>query len=120
MNDEIAWRVEVSIKRDQVGNFLALTDEMVKSAMMEIGCLSYQRFIGADGDTVHIYERYLNSQVALAHLAVFFERFVDRYTSMVERRSFTVYGTPGNELRQLLDQFKARYFRPFGNLEYWA
>ena len=120
MGDEIAWRVELSVKPDQVGDLLALTDEMVEAASIEIGCLSYQRFISPDGESVHVYERYSNAAVALTHLTVFFNRFGARYASMVDRKGFTVYGAPSSELRQMLDQFKPQYFRPFGNIEYWA
>ena len=120
MGDEIAWRVEVSVKPDEVVNLLALTDEMVESASAEVGCLSYQRFIGPDGRSVHVYERYLDSDSAMAHLKVFFTRFGVRYASMVNRNRFTVYGTPSSELRQMLDQFSPEFLRPFGNLQYWA
>ena len=120
MSDEIAWRVELSVKPDQVSNLLLLTNEMVQAASLEVGCLSYQRFISPDGKTVHVYERYLNSGVALAHLTMFFSRFGDRFASMVERESFTLYGTPSSELRRVLDQFNPDYLRPFGNFEYWA
>ena len=75
VTDQIAWRVEVSVKPGQVENLLALTDEMVESASAEEGCLSYQRFISPDGKSVHVYERYLNSGTALAHLKIFFSRF---------------------------------------------
>ena len=120
MSDEIAWRVELTVKSDQVGNLLALTDEMVELASQEVGCLSYQRFIGTDGHSVHVYERYSSSGAALAHLKSFFDRFGDRFASMVNRNRFTVYGTPNSDLRQMLDQFSPEYLRPFGNLEYWA
>ena len=120
MSDEIAWRVELAVKSDQVANLLALTDEMVQAASLEIGCLSYQRFISPDGKSVHVYERYLNSGAALAHLTTFFQRFGARFGSMVDRKTFTVYGTPSSELRKMLDQFSPQYLRPFGNFEYWA
>jgi quinol monooxygenase YgiN len=120
VSDEIAWRIELSVKLDQVGNLLALTDQMVESARAEVGCLSYQRFISPDGKSVQVYERYLNSGAALAHLTIFFQRFGARYATMVERKTFTVYGAPSSELRQMLDQFDPQYLRPFGNFEYWA
>jgi hypothetical protein len=33
---------------------------------------------------------------------------------MVERQRFTVYGTPSDELRGILDGFGATYMAPFG------
>ena len=120
VGDEIAWRVELFVKPDQVGNLLALTDEMVKSASAEVGCLSYQRFISPDGQSVHLYERYSNSGAALAHLTIFFRQFATRFASMVDRKAFIVYGAPSSELRLMLDRFSPQYLRPFGNFEYWA
>jgi quinol monooxygenase YgiN len=120
MNDEIAWRVELSVKPEQVGKLLALTGEMVMSATEEPGCLSYQRFISPDGQSLQVYERYLNSGAALAHLTIFFKRFAARYAGMVERTTFMVYGNPDEELGQMLDQFRPKYMRPFGNFDYWA
>jgi len=120
MGDEIAWRAELTVKPEHVAALLALTDEMVQSAKMELGCLSYQRFISLDGKTVHVYERYMSSGAALAHLQVFFKRFATQFASVVERKSFTVYGAPSSELRKVLEQFNPAYLRPFGNIEYWA
>ena len=115
MNDEIAWRVELSVKPEQVGKLLALTGEMVMSAKEEKGCLSYQRFISPDGQSLQVYERYPNSGAALAHLTIFFKRFAARYASMVERTTFMVYGNPDEEL-----QFRPKYMRPFGTFDCWA
>jgi quinol monooxygenase YgiN len=120
VGEEIAWRVELSVKPGQVGNLLALTDQMVESAGKEMGCLSYQRFISPDGSSVHVYERYVNSAAAAVHLTTFFREFRAQYASMVDRKTFTVYGIPSSELRQMLDQFNPEYLRPFGNREYWA
>jgi quinol monooxygenase YgiN len=92
VGEEIAWRVELSIKPDQVGNLLALTDEMVESASAEEGCLSYKRFISPDGESVHLYERYLNSAAAQAHLTIFSERFKARFAGMVDRKNVTFAG----------------------------
>jgi quinol monooxygenase YgiN len=89
MKDEIAWRVELAIKPNQLDNFLFLTGEMVESARAEEGCLSYQRFISPDGDSIHVYERYLNSGTALEHLSTFSREFGRRYLTMVERKKFT-------------------------------
>jgi hypothetical protein len=39
---------------------------------------------------------------------------------MVERTRFTVFGTPSDELRGVLDGLGATYMRPFGDFAYWA
>ena len=90
---------------------------IVESASMEVGCLSYQRFISPDGESVHVYEGYLNSGAALAHLTVFFQRLSAQYATLVDLKIFSLR-RPSSELRRMLDQFSPQYFRPFGNFEY--
>lgn len=93
---------------------------MVDVARREHGVLSYQRFVGDDGTNIHVYERYADSAAALAHLAVFAERFADQFGAMVERQAFTVFGYPSAALKAALDRFDAVYLKPFGDFDYWA
>lgn len=102
----------------QLDHFLELTAEMVEETANEPGVLAYQRFIGDDG-TVYVVERYENSEAALAHLEAFRSRFAERFSSMVTRRRFIVYGTPSAELKGVLDGFGPVYLRPLGDLPYW-
>jgi quinol monooxygenase YgiN len=120
MGEEISWHVELSVKSGQLGNFQALTAEMVDVARRERGVLSYQRFVSDDGTNIHIYERYADSAAAVAHLAVFTERFAHCFGAMVERKAFTVLGYPSAELKAALERFNPMYFKPFGDFGYWA
>ena len=119
MLDQVSWRVELAVKAGELDNFRRLTGEMVEFARQESGVLSYQRFVTPDGQFVHIYERYPNSTAAAAHLRQFQAKFGERFSRLVQRVSFTVYGDPSAELRALLDGFGASYLAPFGDLEYW-
>lgn len=120
MGGEISWRVELRVKPGQLGNFQTLTGEMVVVTRREPGVLSYQRFVSEDGTTIHIYERYVDSGAAIAHLGAFAKRFSDRFSAMVERKAFTVFGYPSAELKAVLDGFNATYLKPFGDFDYWA
>ncbi len=121
MSTEVSWRVELAVNEGQLVDFLSLTVEMVESTKTERGVLSYQRFVSHDGQTVHVYERYADSHSALTHLQNFVERFAPRFTSMVSRRQFDVYGAPSEELKSVLVGFGAtRFFGSFGNLNYWG
>jgi quinol monooxygenase YgiN len=93
---------------------------MLAVTRREPGVLSYQRFVSEDGAAVHLYERYSDSNAAVAHLEAFAKRFAGRFSAMVERRTFTVFGDPSAELKAVLDKFNAMYLKPFGDLEYWA
>jgi quinol monooxygenase YgiN len=58
MSDQISWHVQLAVKPGQLDNFRALTIEMVGSTRQVAGVLNYERFVSADGNFVHVYERY--------------------------------------------------------------
>jgi quinol monooxygenase YgiN len=121
MSDEVSWWVELAVKAGQLDRFLALTEAMVAVTQGEDGVLSYERFANDDGTVIHVHERYASSEAALAHLRTFAEKFASRFSSMVTRRSFTVYGNVNDELKSVLDGFGASsYFHAFGELDYWS
>ena len=109
MSDEISWHVELMVKPGELDNLRALTKEMMETTKGESGVLIYERFVSEDGRVVHVYERYVDSVAAAAHLAAFGELYGERFKSMVDRKRFTVFGTPSNELRSILDRFNADY-----------
>ena len=119
MSQQIGWCVELAIKPGQLGNFMKLTGEMVELTRNKSGVLRYQRFVSGDETTIHAIESYVDSGAALMHLRNFAEKFAEQFLSMVDRKRFTVYGTPSPELKELLDGFSASYLRPFGDLEFW-
>ena len=114
MGDQVSWLVELAVKPGELDNFRALTGEMVEFARGEPGVLSYERFVSEDGKVVHVYERYSNSAAAVAHLRTFGNKFGGRFVGMVDRKRFTVFGTPSDELRGVLDGYGATYLGPFG------
>jgi quinol monooxygenase YgiN len=118
MGGEISWHVELRVKPGQLGNLRTLTGEMVAMTRREPGVLSYQRFVSEDGTIIHVYERYADSAAAVAHLEAFAKRFSDRFSAMVERKAFTVFGYPSAELKAVLDRFNAMYLKPFGDIDY--
>jgi quinol monooxygenase YgiN len=119
MSDEVSWQIELAVKPARLSEFRALTGEMVAATRAERGVLSYQRFVGDDGASVQVYERYANSAAALAHLENFVVQFGERYSALVERERFTVFGEPSDDLRRLLDRFGATYLKPLGDFAYW-
>ena len=117
---QISWWVELAVRPGCLDAFETLTGEMVAATHAERGVLAYQRFISADRQTVHVHERYENSDAAMAHLVKFAAVFGDRYGSLVERKPFVVFGEPSGALRTLLDAYGASYYRAFGVFRYWA
>ena len=114
MSGEIAWQVELAVKPGELANLRALTGEMVQATRAEPGALIYERFVSEDGKMVCVYERYVDSAAAVAHLLAFASAFGERFSKTVERKRFMVFGTPSDELRAMLDRFGATYLGPFG------
>ena len=109
MTDQISWYVHLTVKPGHMEDFQTLTDQMVESTRDERGALVYERFISDDGGDVHIYERYASSRAAASHLLSFKKTYGGRFSLLVDRKQFAVFGTPSQELRTLLDSFGATY-----------
>jgi quinol monooxygenase YgiN len=120
MHHQISWWVKLAVRPGQFDNFQASTGEMVESARTEAGVLSYERFVTDDVKFAHVYERYADSPAAVAHLQEFRRKFAARFSSMVDRKKFTVYGNPSDELRELLDGFGAICLKRLGDFRYWS
>lgn len=117
MGEEVSWHVDLAVKPGELENFRALTRDMVEYARSEPGVLIYERFASSDGKAVQVYERYADSAAAMTHLLEFRKVFGERFSGMVDRKRFTVSGTPSDALRQVLDGVGATvYLEPFGGL----
>jgi quinol monooxygenase YgiN len=116
MSGEISWHVELHVKPRKMKAFRNLTRQMVESTRSERGALIYERFIGDDNQSVHVFERYADSSAAVAHLTTFARLHAKRFAALVERKRFTVFGTPTPELRQILDPLGAKYFALLSDL----
>jgi quinol monooxygenase YgiN len=117
---QVSWWVELAVRPGCLEAFEHLTGEMVAATSAENGVQTYQRFISDDGLIIYAHERYESSKAAEDHLRKFAAAFGPRYASMVERRRFVVFGDPSDELRALLDIYRATYHRPFGTFPYWG
>jgi quinol monooxygenase YgiN len=114
MNSEISWRVELTIKPEQFSAFRSLTNEMTESTKLEEGVLFYERFLGEDGSKVFLYERYANSEAAIAHLRGFRGKFDKAFAQLVKRDRFLVFGAPTDELKKILREFDAIFLNCIG------
>jgi len=114
MSNHISWHVELELKAGQLNAFRAITSEMVESTKSEPGALIYERYIDDDGDIVHVFERYVDPSAAVAHLTAFGKMYGERFGAIVDRKRFTVFGTPTVELKEILDPLGARYVAALG------
>jgi quinol monooxygenase YgiN len=110
----VSWNLQLAVRDGRLDAFRSLMDEMVASTRSEPGAQAYEWFLGEDGVTCHLYERYEDTAAAMAHIATFGAEFAGRFLECVEVTAFHVYGDPAPEVRAVLDGFGAVYLGPFG------
>ena len=110
MSDYVHWLIELKLESGKLEAFKALAKEAVASTRKEPGTIGYDWNISDDGETIHIYECFKDSAAVMAHLTGF-TKFRDTFYTMVKPVSFTVYGSPNDEVRTALAG-RARFFNP--------
>ena len=68
MANTVSWNLQVAVRDGRVEDFAALMHEMVESTRQEPGTQIYEWFLSPDRKTCHIYERYADSDAAMAHI----------------------------------------------------
>jgi len=115
MSNYVFWILETSVKEGQIENLRALMTEMVEATEREEpGTINYEWFVSPDNGRCAIFERYSDSDAALAHLTTFQNKYAARLMELVEVKRFTVYGNPSETLRNGLSAVGAFFMEPFG------
>lgn len=100
MDDNVLVLVEASANAGQLDNLKALLREMFNAIQRdEPGTLNYEWFIGDDGKSVHIYERYADSEACMAHQRASFQKYAERLSACGTVTKITIYGNPSDDLR---------------------
>jgi quinol monooxygenase YgiN len=101
----VAWIFELRVKEGRQAALRALMAEMVESTRIgEPDALDYEWYLSEDGGRLHIYERYASAEAALAHLAIFGERFMPRFFDALTPERMVLYGAPDAAVRGALSQ----------------
>lgn len=77
-------------------------DEMVAGTSSESGTLNYEWYISDDGETIHLFEKYANSEAMIDHVNGFMEKWAGWFMACVEPTRFTVYGIPTDAAKNLI------------------
>ena len=115
MSENVIWTVEGTIKTGQREELLALMREMIASVEAEAGTLNYEWTLGADGSSLHVYERYRDDAAVVAHLGTW-ARFAGRFTANVEITRFVVFSELSPALRETVAVMNPIYMRPIGGI----
>jgi quinol monooxygenase YgiN len=113
MVDDLYWVFTLDVTPGRFQDFHALVAEIVAATREEPGTLAYQYSVSADQKTVHIFERYRDSDAFVDHVEQTFGRYAERFLSMVTIASLVVYGNPNAAARKALDRFNANYMALF-------
>ena len=99
----VAWMLDLSVREGREADLDALMAEMVgNTERNEPGTLDYEWFSSDDGRRIHLFERYVHSQAAMAHVATFNERYMKRFFAILEPKRIVIYGAPDEMVRDAL------------------
>jgi len=114
MKDHVSWVIELAVKPGRLDSFKELMEEMVAGTSTEPGTLNYEWYISDDEGTVHIFEKYQDSDAMITHVNGFMAKWAARFMVGVDPTRFTVYGDPSPAARELLAGFGGTYLGPWG------
>ena len=119
MHNEITCVFSLEVKPGRFKEFKELIAEIVRLASAEPGTIMYEYSSSADGDIVHIIERYRNSRAIVDHVELTFGPFAERFLSLVTVKALTVHGDPDTAAREKLDAFSPVYLVLFDGFKRW-
>jgi quinol monooxygenase YgiN len=113
MSDQISWVLEVAIQPGQLENFRAVARDLIAVTQSEPGTLAYEWNLNDDQTACHIFESYRDSAALVAHVQSF-GHFAERFLQACRPVRFDVYGSPNEEARAVLADFKPAYYSHLG------
>ena len=111
--EEVYWIVTCAVQPAQLADFKKVVGQLVAAAKEEPGTLAYEFSIDASQSTVHIFERYRDSNAVVSHVTQTFAPFADRFLALAKPSSFVVYGKPSKEAQGALAGLNPTYVTPF-------
>jgi quinol monooxygenase YgiN len=112
-SEEIYWVVTCAVQPGRLADFKQVVAELVAAAKEEPGTLAYEYSVDAGQGTVHIFERYRDSNAVVSHVTQTFAPFAERFLALVRVSSFVVYGAPSADAQRALAGFNPTYMTPF-------
>jgi quinol monooxygenase YgiN len=120
VENHVSWVIELAVKDGALDTFKDLMEEMVAGTSQEPESLGYEWYISDDGGTVHIFEKYADSEAMITHVSGFLEKWAGRFLECVDPTRFVVYGDPSAAAREMLAGFGPIYLGPWGGFSRFA
>ena len=115
MNKQVYWMLELDVQAGNEVDFRTLMDEMVAATLAnEPGALNYEWSVSEDGRVCHIFERYVDSDATMVHLANFGQTYAARFMELLSPTRFTLYGSPSQQVKDALAGFGISIMQPVG------
>lgn len=115
MGTEVWLMIEAAVKPGKLDDLEAVMGELIASTADEPGTLTYAWSVDDDGASMHLIERYADSEAATTHLASFVDRFAERYFAAVDPIRFVVYGGD-DAVAEAVAAARPTFMRPLAGL----
>lgn len=110
--NNLYWVLKASINEGQLDTLKILTKDLIKLTQTEPGALAYEWSISEDQKNLHIYERYVDCDAALEHLANVGE-FLPKLMQLITPTTLECYGPASNQFKQAFAGFPVVYFNVY-------
>jgi quinol monooxygenase YgiN len=114
--NNLYWVLKATINEGQLEALQVLTKDLVKLTQAESGALAYEWSISEDQKSLHIYERYIDSEAALAHLANVGEH-LPKLMQLIAPTTMECYGPASNQFKQAVAGLPVVYFNIYDSCE---
>jgi quinol monooxygenase YgiN len=115
MSDILIVIAENNVNVGQLEPFKALLTEIIDTIQREEPrTLNYECFIAEDGASVTFFERYLDSESCMSHLANLGPRYSARLFECLTPTRLTVYGDPSDAVREIFSAFPTGFRASLG------
>ncbi len=108
----VAWMIESTVN-DRAALDAVMADLVAAVEANEPRTTHYEWSLSADGSRHFNYDRFEDSEAAMAHLAAF-GSFAERYMAALTPTRFVVYGSPSEEVMSAVAAFNAEAVTPIG------
>lgn len=109
----ITWTIDCRIDPDQQDSVRELAGELTQMCLQEEpGTLGYEWSVDPAGCFVHIYERYSDSEAAMAHIRLFEANFAERFRALMRPERVVLIGSPSDELLAALAALSPQVLQP--------
>ncbi len=111
MSQNVYWLLKVDVNPGKHDDAIALMHEMIASTHdNEPGTLNYEWNYSADMKSVHLYERYADSEATMVHLGNFGSKFAERFMQCFAPTEISVYGEASTDVKEALAGFGAEFY----------